>query len=320
MIVTSSFEARSSPSPLPVQVLPGSGRCRAHVLRTHAHTRDGILVGRLSTSAYKLYEIILPDGGARSGRSICVGAIRRPPGRSPRRGRCRANQGGCPIRRTADKRVDMSSADVRHVERCPLPPAQRVSMSIRWTLPDREHLGMSIVRSALYALSGGPQRIRTRKPGSHCLHDCSRKPGAFVMSTSQPVRNVAEEMRVPTSPAFTVDHKGQISPTTEVSLSAGDDMVVVPDSSAGYAGYVCAWRGECKCSEFVMNLSGEPHMTTEGSPYTINAKASGAYTIYATLSETGSGPAASGINGDVRIGSGNISASQPRFSATGRVA
>src|SRR5262245_25184594 len=92
-----------------------------------------------------------------------------------------------------------------------------------------------------------------------CIY-LTRKPGVHVMSTDS--SGVVVGSGLLTSPAFTVDEQGNISPASEVDLVPEQEFFIqAPPSSTGFSGYICLWQGECKCSAFIENLStGQYHM------------------------------------------------------------
>jgi hypothetical protein len=103
------------------------------------------------------------------------------------------------------------------------------------------------------------------------------------------------------SPIFTVDSSGYIAPTATQNMSPNDTLLIHADpaSTTPYGGYVCAWRNnQCQCAVLISNLGGEPHMEISSSAYSIRSDAptGAAFTLYATLSETGGGPGTSDPN------------------------
>lgn len=104
-------------------------------------------------------------------------------------------------------------------------------------------------------------------------------------------------------PIFTVDENGNITPTGQQRVVRGGSLFI--QSTTTYTGYVCAWQqSACQCAAVIADLYGEPHMTANNT-YKISATApvDSDYTLYATASDTGSGPTANATNGDIHIGS-----------------
>lgn len=111
------------------------------------------------------------------------------------------------------------------------------------------------------------------------------------------------------NPMFTVDPSGNITPTDPQTVLPNGTILIHAASApspapAPYGGYVCAWRdGQCQCALLVTDLGTEKHMKIRSTPYTVAANApEGDFTIYATLSEDGSGPTANATNGDLHVG------------------
>jgi len=126
------------------------------------------------------------------------------------------------------------------------------------------------------------------------------------MSRNQQPQDLVKNLS--TNPIFTVDTAGNIQPTATQVVARGGTILIQPAVSSGttqYPGYVCAWQDGCKCSAVISDLFGEPHMQINASAYTVKSSATidAVYTVYATLSETGSGPGTNVTNGEIRIGS-----------------
>ena len=100
---------------------------------------------------------------------------------------------------------------------------------------------------------------------------------------------------------FTVENKGDISPSTKQYVYHSTTIVLHKDESldASIIG-VCARQGTtCKCTTLVGGVSSGNHMAI-GTEYTVNnVPLNSQYELYAV---TGSGPVANATNGDIYVG------------------
>lgn len=107
---------------------------------------------------------------------------------------------------------------------------------------------------------------------------------------------------------FEVDTNGAITPNVQQIVSLGGTITVkaLASATSPYAGYVCAWRnGACRCSDIISDLGTERHMKIRSTAYNVRSNAPDRtdYVIYATLTETGTGPSSMASNGNLHVGS-----------------